>query len=177
MFELPGDAERETVLAQLRREPAVRVAQPLQTFATATATATYNDPYVDLQRSLQQMAIPAAHRWSRGRGVKVAVIDTGVDTHHPDLAGRISESRNFIDADEANFERDRHGTSVAGLIAALAGNSEGIVGVAPEVALIALKACWQIDPSSDAAVCSGIGRGRTALRRLASVSMVRSLGP
>jgi hypothetical protein len=154
VFELPGDAERETVLAQLRREPAVRVAQPLQTFATATATAAYNDPYVDLQRSLQQMSIPAAHRWSRGRGVKVAVIDTGVDTHHPDLAGRISESRNFIDADEANFERDRHGTSVAGLIAALAGNSEGIVGVAPEVALIALKACWQVDPSSDAAVCN-----------------------
>ncbi len=154
VFELPGDAERETVLAQLRREPAVRVAQPLQTFATATATAVYNDPYVDLQRSLQQMAIPAAHRWSRGRGVKVAVIDTGVDTHHPDLAGRIIESRNFIDADEANFERDRHGTSVAGLIAALAGNSEGIVGVAPEVALIALKACWQVDPSSDAAVCN-----------------------
>jgi len=154
VFELPGGAEREAVLAQLRREPAVRVAQPLQTFATASSTAAYNDPYLDLQRSLQQMGIPAAHRWSRGRGVKVAVIDTGVDTHHPDLAGRISESRNFIDSDEENFERDRHGTSVAGLIAALAGNSEGIVGVAPEVALIALKACWQLDPASDAAVCN-----------------------
>ena len=154
VFELPGGTEREAVLAQLRREPSVRVAQALQTFATTSSTAAYNDPYLDLQRSLQQMAIPAAHRWSRGRGVRVAVIDTGVDTHHPDLAGRISESRNFIDADEKSFERDRHGTSVAGLIAALAGNSEGIVGVAPEVALIALKACWQLDPASDAAVCN-----------------------
>jgi hypothetical protein len=154
VFELPGGTEREAVLAQLRRDPSVRVAQPLHTFATTSSTAAYNDPYLDLQRSLQQMAIPAAHRWSRGRGVRVAVIDTGVDTHHPDLAGRISESRNFIDGDEKSFERDRHGTSVAGLIAALAGNSEGIVGVAPEVALIVLKACWQLDPASDAAVCN-----------------------
>ena len=166
VFELPGGAERETVLAQLRSEPGVRLAQPLQTFATASSAAdsttgptanlaaTYNDPYLDLQRSLQQMAIPAAHRWSRGRGVRVAVIDTGIDTRHPDLVGRIAESRNFIDRDQTSFESDRHGTSVAGLIAALAGNSEGIVGVAPEVKLIALKACWQLDDASDAAVCN-----------------------
>ena len=154
VFELPGGVEREAVLAQLKREPEVRIAQPLQTFATAGTTVAYNDPYLDLQRSLQQMAIPAAHRWSRGRGVKVAVIDTGVDTHHPDLAARIRGSRNFIDADAQSFGRDRHGTSVAGLIAAIAGNSEGIVGVAPEVQLIALKACWQLDPVTDAAVCN-----------------------
>jgi hypothetical protein len=163
VFELPGEAEREAVLARLRGEPGVRLAQPLQTFATASSSAdatstgstrVYNDPYLDLQRSLQQMAIPAAHRWSRGRGVRVAVIDTGVDTQHPDLAGRIAESHNFIDRDQASFERDRHGTNVAGLIGALAGNSEGIVGVAPEVKLIALKACWQPDEASDAAVCN-----------------------
>jgi len=162
VFELPGEAEREAVLARLRGEPGVRLAQPLQTFATASSTAdsttgstrVYNDPYLDLQRSLQQMAIPAAHRFSRGRGIRIAVIDTGVDTRHPDLAGRIAESHNFIDRDQASFERDRHGTSVAGLIAALAGNSEGIVGVAPEVKLIALKACWQLDAASDAAVCN-----------------------
>jgi hypothetical protein len=154
VFELPGDAEREAVLTKLRDEPGVRVAQPLQTFATASTPTPYNDPYLDLQSSLLQMGIPAAHRWSRGRGVKVAVIDTGIDTHHPDLAGRISETRNFIDSDQERFERDRHGTSVAGLIAALAGNSEGIVGVAPEVKVIALKACWQLESTSDAAVCN-----------------------
>ncbi len=154
VFELPSGVDRDAILAQLQREPEVRVAQPLQTFATASSEAAYNDPYLDLQRSLQQMAIPAAHRWSRGRGVRVAVIDTGVDTRHPDLAGRIRVSRNFIDRDNARFERDRHGTGVAGLIAALAGNREGIVGVAPEVEIIALKACWQLGPASDAAVCN-----------------------
>ena len=154
VFELPDGADRDAILAQLQREPEVQVAQPLQTFATAGAEVTYNDPYLDLQRSLRQMAIPAAHRWSRGRGVRVAVIDTGIDTRHPDLAGRIRESRNFIDRDDTRFDRDRHGTEVAGLIAATAGNREGIVGIAPEVEIIALKACWQLEPASDAAVCN-----------------------
>jgi subtilisin family serine protease len=154
VFELAGDTDRDEVLARLASEPAVRVAQPLQTFATATSPADYDDPYLDLQRSLQQMAIPAAHRWSRGRGVTVAVVDTGVDTHHPDLAGRIGKSRNFIDRDQQRFESDRHGTRVAGLIAALAGNNEGIVGVAPEVELLAFKACWQSDRAADEALCN-----------------------
>ncbi|MGQ0836631.1 MAG: S8 family peptidase [Gammaproteobacteria bacterium] len=154
VFELPAEAAREAILARLAREPDVLHAQPLNTFVAAGASGGYNDPYVDLQRSLQQMAIPAAHRWSRGSGVRVAVIDTGIDTRHPDLAGRVLSSRNFIDRDRARFDRDRHGTEVAGIIAALADNSVGIVGVAPEVQVLAIKACWQLRSDADEAVCN-----------------------
>lgn len=49
VFELPDGADREAVLAQLEREPEVRVAQPLQTFTTASSTVAHNDPYLDLQ--------------------------------------------------------------------------------------------------------------------------------
>ena len=73
--------------------------------------------------------------------------DTGFDTEHPDLAGRTQLTRNYIDADEAAFRGDRHGTQVAGLIAAAANNGIGIVGVAPDVRLLGFKACWQ--PSAD----------------------------
>lgn len=156
VFELPRGAVRDDVLANLAREPGVQLAQPLHTFASAGSSREYNDPYVDLQRAFHQMAIPAAHRWSRGQGVRVAVIDTGIDTHHPDLAGRVRATRNFIDRDVAQFDRDRHGTEVAGVIAALADNSVGIVGVAPEVEILALKACWQLDPDADAAVCNSL---------------------
>jgi subtilisin family serine protease len=75
--------------------------------------------------------------------VTIAVIDTGVDTAHPELAGRIKLTRNFVDDDAQRFQMDRHGTAVAGVIAALTNNGQGIVGVAPAADLLALKACWQ----------------------------------
>ena len=72
----------------------------------------------------------------------------GVDTLHPDLAGRTHLTRNYVDNDEAAFRADRHGTQVAGLIAATSNNGIGIVGVAPDVKLMAYKACWQTSAST-----------------------------
>ena len=74
--------------------------------------------------------------------MRIAVIDTGVDRAHPDLKGRISVARNFV-ADDPSFDTDIHGTAVAGIIAADANNATGIVGIAPNADLLALKACWQ----------------------------------
>jgi hypothetical protein len=161
VFELPADAVREQVIERLSANPGIRVAQPMNTFVAAAtpgreAANGYNDPYVDLQRSLREMDVPAAHQWSRGSGVRVAVVDTGVDTQHPDLAGRVLAARNFIDRDRERFERDRHGTEVAGTIAALADNQVGIVGVAPDVQILAYKACWQVADEADAAVCNSL---------------------
>ncbi len=153
VFEIPGGVPRETVLATLAHDPEVQLAQPLQTF-TSASDPSYNDPYMDLQPSLRQMDVPAAHRWSRGRGIRVAIIDTGISSRHADLSGRVVATRNFIDADRGSFESDRHGTEVAGIIAALADNSVGIVGVAPEVEILAYKACWQAREDADAALCN-----------------------
>src|SRR5258705_9176099 len=77
-----------------------------------------------------------------GRGIRVAVIDTGGDRSHPDLRGRIDTARNFV-SDDARFDSDIHGTAVAGIIAANADNGIGIVGLAPDAGLLVLKACWQ----------------------------------
>jgi subtilisin family serine protease len=96
-----------------------------------------------LQKGVEEIHVPEAQRWSMGRGVTIAVIDTGVDTAHPELAGRIKLTRNFVDDDAQRFQMDRHGTAVAGVIAALTNNGQGIVGVAPGSDLLALKACWQ----------------------------------
>lgn len=143
VFEVPPDRAREPLLATLGRDARVRLAQPMQSF-TALAAA-YNDPYLDLQRGFAEMDAAGAQQWSRGEGVRVAVIDSGIDTSHPELAGRIAMARNFVDGDARQPAPDRHGTAVAGVISSVGNNRQGIVGIAPSARLLALKACWETD--------------------------------
>lgn len=74
-----------------------------------------------------------------GAGIKVAVIDTGVDYNHPDLAGRVAGGYDFVNNDPDPIDDHDHGTHVAGTIAAVL-DGNGVVGVAPEVEIYALKA-------------------------------------
>jgi hypothetical protein len=149
---VPAGISRDDLLARLSRDPRVGLAQPMQTFGTLSTG--YNDPYFGLQRGFAQIDAADAQQWSRGDGVRVAVIDTGMDGSHPDLQGRLETQRNFVDDDSRQFDADRHGTEVAGVIAAAANNREGIVGIAPGVHILALKACWQVQPHADGAQCN-----------------------
>jgi len=158
VLEIPSGADRSQLLAALSKDRRVKLTQPLQTFATRTDD--YNDPYVGLQRGFQQMDVADAHPWSRGEGVKVAIIDTGVDIQHPDLRASVAAAVNFVDADDAQFRRDRHGTEMAGVIAAVANNREGIVGIAPNARLLVFKACWQAHSDADAARCNSFTLAR-----------------
>jgi subtilisin family serine protease len=152
VFRIPKNSTQAAVLAMLKAEPRVRLAQPMGVFETRSET--YNDPYVGLQSGFKQLDVADAHDISRGEGVRVAVIDTGVDTSHPDLANRVVATRDLVGGTAEQFRRDRHGTEVTGVIAALANNHLGIVGVAPGARLIALKACWQLTDDADAARCN-----------------------
>lgn len=81
-----------------------------------------------------------------GAGVKVAVLDTGIDTTHPDLAGRIAASVNFAAEFEEEDDRDHvgHGTHVASTIAGSGAGSNGkYKGVAPDAQLLNGKVCVQ----------------------------------
>jgi hypothetical protein len=158
VLEIPAGTDRNALLAVLAKDRRVKLTQPLQTFATRTAG--YNDPYIGLQRGFQQMDVADAHPWSRGEGVRVAIIDTGVDIQHPDLRGSIAAAANFVDADDGQFRRDRHGTEMAGVIAAVANNREGIVGIAPNARLFIFKACWQARIDADAARCNSFTLAR-----------------
>jgi Subtilase family len=157
VLQVPEGVDRSTLLATLAGDPRIALVQPMHTFETRTG---YNDPYVGLQRGFQQMDVMGAHSWSVGAGIKVTIIDTGVDTHHPDLANSIAAAANFIDDDNDQFRRDRHGTEMAGVIAAIANNREGIVGVAPKARLTIYKACWQLNPDADAARCNSFTLAR-----------------
>jgi hypothetical protein len=156
LYRLPQGDTLAGLLTRLAADPRVELAQPLQSFSTSAVStdAPSDDPYLGLQRGFWEMSVAAAHQWSRGEGTTVAIIDTGVDAGHPDLAGRVRQMLNFVDRDVGQFEHDRHGTEVAGIIAAVRDNGRGIVGVAPEVQLLALKACWQPKSGSAAATCN-----------------------
>jgi subtilisin family serine protease len=122
-----------------------------------------DDPYRIQQWSLDRIGVEAAWDRSRGAGIVVAVIDTGVDLAHPDLRDRLVRDADGevvgLDLVEGRSPADRHGhgTLVAGVIAATAGNGEGIAGVAPEASILPIRA---LDDD-------GAGRGRdidTAIR-------------
>ncbi|SEG96776.1 Serine protease, subtilisin family [Nonomuraea solani] len=88
---------------------------------------------VKLDRSVRQIGAPQA--WAagfKGQGVRVAVLDTGVDETHPDLAGRVAETANFT-AETSARDGNGHGTHVASTIA---GNGGKYTGVAPESSLL-----------------------------------------
>lgn len=136
------------LLRRLRDDARVESAQPLHSFATLATS--YNDPYAGLQRSLPAMGVPQAHAWSRGKGVRVAVIDTAVDVTHPDFAGSNITVSNFTGQ---RHQAGVHGTAVAGVIAATGDNRLGIVGIAPEAQVNSLGACWPDANQPDRAVC------------------------
>jgi subtilisin family serine protease len=159
VYEIPDNRSVAEVLAALAKDPKITLAEPLQEFHTLTSpqTPAYNDPLYGLQTNLLSLDIAAAHERSRGAGIKVALIDTGVDGKHPDLRDRITGSHSFVPANSPTppvAASYRHGTAMAGLIAAVANNKVGIVGIAPLAQIEVFEACWQLTANADAAKCT-----------------------
>jgi subtilisin len=92
----------------------------------------------EIQWGVKRVQAPAAWAKTRGAGVKVVVIDTGLDMTHPDLAGNIKGGWNAITKGNDFTDDHGHGTHCGGNIAAL-DNKIGIVGVAPKVDLYGVK--------------------------------------
>jgi len=151
VFQVPEDQPLETVIARLKADPRVELAQPNQSFEGLQAASP--DPYAELAYGAKLVRADLAHRVSTGQGVAVAVIDTGADTDHPDLRGRIAETATFVEGGEPSFRADRHGTAVAGIIGARA-DGTGLDGIAPDARLNVFKACWYPDPTAAKARCS-----------------------
>lgn len=145
-----GDTGAGDAIAALRADPAVASVE-----LDAPVRMATSDRYFPLQWSLQNdgswgdpgsslagadIGAPAAWAVSHGKGVLVAIADTGVDSEHPDLAGRIDgRGWDYIDRDADSGDDNGHGTHIAGILAANAGNELGIAGVAPEATVLPLR--------------------------------------
>src|SRR5690606_17181888 len=101
VFRVPDTRVRSAIIKILESDSRVESVQAMHGFTTSTRPGTpafsYNDPYFELQQHVETLRVPEAHEWSRGRRVRVAIIDTGVHIDHPELAGRVSLARNFVD--------------------------------------------------------------------------------
>jgi len=150
--QVPEYLPPDQVIQALGRDARIQLVERNQLFESLQNSSA--DPYAALEYGPQTTGADLAHRVSTGKGVPIAVIDTGVDWNHPDLIGRIAKIQNFVDGGDAHFNDESHGTAVTGVIAARANNGVGIYGVAPDSSVTALKACWYASPDSAKAACA-----------------------
>jgi subtilisin family serine protease len=165
-FAVAGDVD--AAVADLNQDPHVEYAQPNY---EVHVNYVPNDPYLSSHGSngdpnlsdlwgISNIGATAAWDTARGQGIVVAVIDTGIDRTHPDIApnvwSNLGDPANGIDddgnglvddtwgwdfayGDNDTIDRFGHGTHVAGTIAAQDNNGVGIVGVAPDARVMAVK--------------------------------------
>jgi subtilisin family serine protease len=145
--------------------------------AAGALTATPNDPLFPQQWGMRMIGAPQAWAAGTGRGVTIAVVDTGVDLHHPDLAGRIVGGANFINSGQPPQDDYGHGTHVAGIAAADADNGVGVVGVAPGASIMPVKVLDSTGRGSTATIGQGIQWAVDHGARVINLSLGSDLQP
>ncbi len=140
---VPDGRSTGAAAEQVSHDADVAWAEPVELYTSrgGAAEASPNDPLFTAEPEAAQWRLADLHRMASGRGTRVAVVDSGIDEHHPALAGQIAVNRNFVSGQPLVAEQ--HGTAVAGIIAAKGDIRTGIVGVAPNTKLLGLRACSQ----------------------------------
>lgn len=149
------------LISELSLDPEIEYVEP-NYLRTIEALSSTSDPYADQLWNLEKVRASEAWAYSTGTNVIVAVIDTAIDYTHPDLIGRMWDGAgcvgvdmngvaigggcvhgfDFVDNDTDPLGTNagaRHGTHVAGIIAATVANQEGIAGIAPGAKIMALR--------------------------------------
>lgn len=163
----PGDGESPSALARrLGGAKGVRYAEPEY---VVRALFTPNDPRFGAQWNLSRIGAQTAWDVERGDpGVTIAVLDSGVDLQHPDLAGRLDTSIDYDFVSDDTYADDDygHGTHVAGVIAAASDNLRDVAGIAHGCTLLPVRVLDGRGAGTDTDVAEGI---RYAVDRGASI--------
>lgn len=144
---VPEGKSIDAVVAAVSKEPGVAWSQRMYSYVIGAGTTGMGggsraDPLYPVQPTASEWKLRELQRAATGRGVKIAIVDSQVDIHHPDLVGQFVADENFVNGPDNGPEA--HGTHVAGIIGAKAGNGIGVAGVAPGAKLMALRACREM---------------------------------
>ncbi len=124
---------------------------------TPTPVPAPNDTYWPWQWAPDVIGARSAWALTRGRPeIVVAVVDTGADLTHPDLAGRLVVGTDIGDGDSNPTDEAGHGTHVAGIVAAASDNARGVAGIAPRVFVMPVKVMDFNGDIWDTSVAEGI---------------------
>jgi len=136
----------------LSKNPAVEFIEADSSFEIAQAsTSEYSESW-----ALEDVGAESVHSSNyTGKGVKIALLDTGIDYNHPEFARSYRGGYDFINNDNDPMDDNGHGTHVAGILAA-ASDGEGIVGIAPGVELYVLKVSDKKGSGSFSGLVQGI---------------------
>lgn len=178
IMQVPDGMAVDAAIAQVSREPGVAWSQPLQVYqARGSPSGTaLNDPLFRAEPAASAWRLADLHRIATGRGISIAIIDSKVDVTHPDLAGQFVDNLDFVDRRATAAEA--HGTGVAGIVGAKAGNGIGIAGIAPDARMMALRACWQT--AAGPTLCNSLSLARAlqfAIEHNAGVINLSLAGP
>lgn len=157
VYQAPDSMSLQQTITTLHNDSDVTSVQPMQSFHVLSdqqSNNRYSDPYLPMQTGFQSLGIAEWHKKTTGQGIRIALIDTGVDLNHPDLKGQINYSENMAPEPSDHNLADKHGTAVAGVLSARPNNGIGIAGIAPEAEVMVFRACWPDRTDSLEAHCN-----------------------
>lgn len=127
VIELPAGMDEVEAMQALKKDRRLKYVELDQAISH---DATVTDPDYSKSWALPKIQTPPAWDNSNGSGVIIAVLDSGVDSGHPDLAANLVPGWNMVDNNSSTADVNGHGTKVSGSAAAVANNGKGSAGVA-----------------------------------------------
>ena len=139
LVELSGNASEKSVIEKLAHHPHLKFAELDR---RVRSTFVPNDPYLGSEWHLAKVGTSAAWDTTQGAGIIIAILDSGVDGTHPDLAPNLVPGYNFYDNNSNTSDVCGHGTLVAGTAAAASNNGSGVAGVAGQARIMPVRIAY-----------------------------------
>ncbi len=142
------DGDEQSTLTKLHSDDKVQWVQSANTFGLQKTSNASDKDHAQLPANLldpPELRLPVE---IDGKGITVALVDSAVDTNHPDLKGQIKENNNLVPSRAILPSHEKHGTAMAGIIVADRISDMGVTGIAPAATLKVFRGCWEDNDKS-----------------------------